>query len=329
MSANPADVLQRCQAALPSWRGLEVSDFEFADPKGFSSFTMGVRSREPRQPGAVLYRHLAGKENPMLDPADERRVYETLADAGIAANLHTYESDHRIEAFYEGRTLTRHDLKSPEILGKIGEQLAKLHALAPTVPSQPFFERLHDRWRGLARKTLVDCRAEFPAHEQAMCERLMPILDPGMRERVQRLMPDGPLTFSHNDTYHGNVMLLDSGEIRLLDFEFACLNYRVFDFANLFAETVMRHKLPEYPFFGVAAPKYDREDVAAVVRGYLAAGGEGELQTLVDDTLRMIPLSDFMYAMAALPLAVEPIQKIRFIPYALTRFERFLVSSAQ
>ena len=31
-----------------------------------------------------------------------------------------------------------------------------------------------------------------------------------------------------------------------------------------------------------------------------------------------------MYALAAIPLAVNPIQKIRFIPYASQRFARFL-----
>jgi len=35
-------------------------------------------------------------------------------------------------------------------------------------------------------------------------------------------------------------------------------------------------------------------------------------------------LSDYMYAMAALPLALAPIQKIRFIPYAHQRFAKFL-----
>ena len=45
---------------------------------------------------------------------------------------------------------------------------------------------------------------------------------------------------------------------------------------------------------------------------------------LVAETLRMIPLSHYMYAMAAIPLAVEPIQKIRFLPYAHRRFQRFL-----
>jgi hypothetical protein len=35
-------------------------------------------------------------------------------------------------------------------------------------------------------------------------------------------------------------------------------------------------------------------------------------------------VSDYMYAMAAIPLAVHPVQKIRFIPYAHARWNRFL-----
>ncbi len=43
----------------------------------------------------------------------------------------------------------------------------------------------------------------------------------------------------------------------------------------------------------------------------------------------MLPMSDYKYAMAALPLAVDPIQKIRFIPYAHQRFAKFLLAYEQ
>jgi len=326
-------VLQRCQAALPGWRGLGIDDFDFDDPKGFSSFTMGVRCRRAdATPAAALYRHLDGKDNALLDFDDERRVYLALADAGVAAACHAYARTHRIEAFYDGRTLTRHDLADPTILRQIGGQLRRLHAVAPAaLPPEPFFDRLFARWSPLARATLVDARAGFPEHEQALCEALMPILSPDTLDRVRSLMPDEPLGFCHNDTYHGNTFLLSSGEVRLLDFEFSCLGHRAFDFANLFAETVMRHKLPDYPHFDVVAPEYDEADIGALIDGYLdpaafvdEAARAAESARLVAQTLAMIPLSDFMYAMAALPLAVEPIQKIRFIPYAHRRFLRFL-----
>ncbi len=47
------------------------------------------------------------------------------------------------------------------------------------------------------------------------------------------------------------------------------------------------------------------------------------------DAKNMLMMSDFKYALAALPLSVEPIQKIRFIPYAHQRFNKFLRAYAQ
>ena len=39
-----AAALTRCQEVFPSWRGLSTDDFVFDEPKGFSSFTMGIHA---------------------------------------------------------------------------------------------------------------------------------------------------------------------------------------------------------------------------------------------------------------------------------------------
>jgi len=150
---------------------------------------------------------------------------------------------------------------------------------------------------------------------------------------VMRCLPDRDPVFCHNDTYHGNVMLLDDGRIKLLDFEFSCLNHIVFDFANLFAETVMEHGLADPPHFRINQPRFGNDDVASLIDLYLdnvefdtPVARRTELEALMTETRRAIMLSDYMYSMAALPLALEPIQKIRFIPYAHQRYQRFLSS---
>jgi hypothetical protein len=128
-------------------------------------------------------------------------------------------------------------------------------------------------------------------------------------------------------------MQLDSGEIRLLDFEFSCLNNRAYDFSNLFAETVMEHQQPESPYFRIARPRYGDRELGMLINFYLDNMEFGnpqqrdrQFQKLLGDTRRMLVLSDYKYALAALPLAVEPIQKIRFIPYAWQRFNKFLAA---
>jgi len=311
-----------------------MADFEFDDPKGFSSFTMGIRCNKPVSPGAVLYRRLEGKENAILDFETEKEVFLTLGAHDIAARCHYYDETCRIEAFYQGRSLTADDLFEADTLQQIANQLYLFHQLKPpNLPRQSFFEMLHRKWGKLAKRVLEDESGNFPANERAMCEELREIYSPDTYNKVQRCLPDGALTFCHNDTYHGNIMKLDSGEIRLVDFEFSCLNHRAYDFSNLFAETVMRHQQPEYPYFRIAEPEFSDHELSLLINYYLdnaefesQESREKEFRKLQRDTRTMLIMSDYKYAMAALPLAVSPVQKIRFIPYAYQRFNKFLES---
>ena len=326
------EVFAHCRLAVPGWSSLSQEDFDFADPKGFSSFTMGVRARVAADPSGVFYRRLAGKENAILDADLEKEIYLLLSEERLAARCLHYAEDFRVEALYQGRTLTGEDVFKPEVLRGIAEQLHGFHALQPRrLPNSSFFELLHEKWGAQAREVVEGARESFPEDERLLCDELREIYSEETRRKVARMLPTGPLRFCHNDTYHGNVMRLDGGDIRLLDFEFSCLNHQAFDFANLFAETVMEHGRSEPPHFRIAEPRFGDAEIGCLVDAYLdqdaklgSAERSAERERLMQDTRDLIPLSDYMYAMAALPLAVEPIQKIRFIPYAHQRFGRFL-----
>ncbi len=326
-----AEVLRRCQEAVPSWSGLDVTDFDFDDPKGFSSFTIGVRARHPLDPPAVLYRELTGKQNAILDFDTERSVFLLLGEEGIAARCLGYDERCRIETFYTGRTLTADDVFDPVLQRGIADELYRLHRLEPDgLPGGTFFELLTEKWGGPARASLDEGRRTLPADEREMCDDLAEIWSADTTAKVLRCLPEGPPVFCHNDTYHGNVFLRDDGSVRLLDFEFSCRNHVAFDFANLFAETVMEHGLEDPPHFRIGAPRFTEADLRSFIGFYLDNADldgeerEAELSRLVAETGRAVMLSDYMYAMAALPLALEPIQRIRFIPYAHQRFHRFL-----
>lgn len=327
-------IFQQCRDLFPRWQGLCFDDFEFDDPRGFSSFTMGIRARVDADPPAVLYRRLAGKENAILDFETEKAVFLKLGEEGIAAHCHHYDESCRIEAFYRGRSLDAADLFEPGNLRRIAGQLYRLHRIEPQgLPRRGFFDLLLDKWGRLARRVLEREISAFPPNEQAMCEQLRDIYSERTRARVLGCLPQGELNFCHNDTYHGNIMKLDTGEIRLVDFEFSCLNHRAYDFANLFAETVMRHRQPEYPYFRIAEPEYGDAELGWLIDCYLdnarfdgAAARDEASRQLLEETRSLLILPDFKYAMAALPLALQPIQKIRFIPYAYQRFNRFIAA---
>ena len=323
-------ILDRCRAVFPQWRDRPDDDFVCADPKGFSSFTMAIRCKSDVQPQAVLYRGLDGKDNAILDFEAEKDVFLLLGEHEIAAHCYFYDETCRIEEFYEGRTLAPSDISDSSVLEAIAVELHRFHQLRPeNLPNQGFFELLHHKWGRLGRQVLTTRRHVFPPDEQAMCDDLGEIYSEATAKMVQRCLPSGPMAFCHNDTYHGNVMWLADGRIKLLDFEFSCLNHPAYDFSNLFAETVMKHGLPDAPYFRIGEPEYTRDDIATLVGHYLDCGSltgvsrNLDLDRLVGETEDLILLSHYMYAMAAIPLSVEPIQKIRFIPYAHARWAEF------
>ena len=132
---------------------------------------------------------------------------------------------------------------------------------------------------------------------------------------------------------HGDVFLLDSGDITLLDSEFWCLNYIAFDFANCFAVYAMEHGQADPPDLRIAERAFGAPDLRRRIGIYLdnvesdtIAAREAALDRLTEETTRFLMLSDFMYALVALPLSLEPIQKIRFSPYAYQRFHKFLAA---
>ncbi len=328
-------IFSQCQRVFPEWAELSMADFEFDDPKGFSSFTMGIRGNQAIRPPAVLYRRLEDKENAILDFGTEKEVFLILGANDIAAHCYHYDKTCRIEAFYQGRSLLGDDLFEPDNLRQIADQLYRLHQLKPAgLPQRGFFELLHEKWGSIAKRVLERESSAFPPNERKMCEDLRAIYSEATQEKVQQCLPQGELSFCHNDTYHGNIMKLDDGRIKLLDFEFSCLNYRAYDFANLFAETVMRHQQPDYPYFRIAEPEFGDRELGMLISYYLDNARfedpqqrADEFDRLLSDCKRLLILSDYKYAMAALPLAVDPIQKIRFIPYAHQRFNKFLAAS--
>ena len=59
-------------------------------------------------------------------------------------------------------------------------------------------------------------------------------------------------------TYHCNVMKLDNGEMpgcRILSFNIASMMELYDQTGNFLSETMMRHLLPDYPYFRIAEPK--------------------------------------------------------------------------
>ncbi len=162
------EIFAQCQSLFPEWATLTPDDFDFDDPKGFSSFTMGIRAKVAATPKAVLYRRLAGKENAILDFETEKEIFLLLGAEEIAAHCYHYDETCRMERFYQGRTLTAADLFEPDVLRGIAGELYRFHQLTPpTLPDQGFFDLLLQRWVPLAKHVLEEKIDTFPPTNSA------------------------------------------------------------------------------------------------------------------------------------------------------------------
>ena len=88
----------------------------------------------------------------------------------------------------------------------------------------------------------------------------------------------------------------------------------------------MLHGFDDPPHFRIGEPRFTDADLASMIGHYVALDGSPDaarVDRLVAETRRAIVLSDLMYTLAAIPLSVEPVQRIRFLPYAHQRFAKF------
>ena len=122
--------------------------------------------------------------------------------------------------FVNARTASAEDLREPGVLGEVVKAVRVLHHLEPVAFAFPIFDVIrqhaHDaRGRGRDHESLDDLLRTTARIEAA--------LDPA------RLRS----TLCHNDLLPANVLLAPTGHVWLIDYEYAGMNYAMFDLANL------------------------------------------------------------------------------------------------
>ncbi|KAI7865616.1 kinase-like domain-containing protein [Spinellus fusiger] len=177
----------------------------------------------------------------LLDRESELSWLSRLSHFGIGPRLLGIFGNGRFEEFLQSTTLTRKELRCPEVSKQIAGRLCQLHSIIHIYPLPPqtklsAWENI-DKWmisinemmpRLMAnRKWSSELEAfDFDLFEQeiSICRRLL------------NTQPS-PIVFSHNDTQYGNILKLDStNELVVIDFEYAGYNTRGYEIANHFCE---------------------------------------------------------------------------------------------
>jgi len=134
-------------------------------------------------------------------------------------------------------------------------------------------------------------KEEFTNEEQGWLQEILSLVS---NEEVNFLKDvlakeKNSLVFSHNDLHALNILVLDKTEqVKLVDYEYSCYNYRGYDIANFLNESAISYTVSDYPYYTLNLDDaLSKEDLEDFVKYYLFfskfAGASFDEKLLMND----------------------------------------------
>ncbi|KAJ2683390.1 hypothetical protein GGH99_004378 [Coemansia sp. RSA 1285] len=277
----------------------------------------------------------------------------------------------RLEEFLESTTLTKDDIRHPSTSKHIARRMCELHSLVSYYrpvgggsgegqhhQDQPELWTNVDAWMRLVQRKWPAIRRAC-AGRNAQCAE---ILDnwPRVEQAVRRFRAhieettQSPVVFAHGDLQYGNILRLEStGELVVVDFEYAGYNYRGFDIANHFCEWMADYHHATHPHLLDPARYPTDAQRRAFLRTYVRAKAfvdanvradarspelcsatvsdasvRAEVERLDREVARFVPASHLHWGVWGLLQACSSEIDFDYAAYAAQRLSMFLAQAA-
>ncbi|KAI9023854.1 kinase-like domain-containing protein [Phycomyces nitens] len=179
----------------------------------------------------------------ILDRENELAWLARLSHLGLGPRMLGIFGNGRFEEYLESTTLSYSDMRQPFFSKQIASRLCQLHTIVEIYPPSAKEARQLSVWQNVHKwlATIQDIMPNLVKNEKWAAELELFDIDL-LREEIdicQRLLKtiQSPIIFGHNDTQYGNILKLDkTGELVVIDFEYAGYNTRGFEIANHFCE---------------------------------------------------------------------------------------------
>ncbi|KAG0303197.1 hypothetical protein BGZ98_006899 [Dissophora globulifera] len=200
-------------------------------------------STEVLKPRKVLLRVYGVGLESLFSRNSELQWLHNLSTMDIGPSLLGIFKNGRFEQYVDSVTLTKEDIRDPRTSRHLAHRMCELHNIVNIFPppegTVPQSQENIARWIPLAREAIIKICAKDPSKKAMFDEldfdKLLVEIDDVHKELTA---VHSPLVFAHNDTQYGNILrtLDESGELVVIDFEYAGYNTRGFDIGNHFCE---------------------------------------------------------------------------------------------
>ncbi|KAK6346236.1 hypothetical protein TWF730_010565 [Orbilia blumenaviensis] len=247
-----------------------VSHEKASKPVDTPYMTPVDKDRRPKKPKPLLLRIYGPQVGHLIDRDTELNILRRLAKHKVGPTLLGTFDNGRFEEFFDATTLTRDDIRVPDISRRIGRRMRDLHDHIPLLDSEraggPMIWRNWEKWVSRGERVMKELQKMKPGKKLLVTnwERLREIVEQRYRPWLEERYGGKDeikkhLVFCHNDTQYGNIMsrmsetepptpaskspgllpissLTPRQSLIVIDFEYAGANTRGAEFANHFCE---------------------------------------------------------------------------------------------
>ncbi|KAI8140463.1 kinase-like domain-containing protein [Fennellomyces sp. T-0311] len=228
-------VLEVARKVLPEWDSVE--EVQLKRVSGAMTNAVYFMSA-PDQPRVLLRVYGVGADQ-LVDRQHELEWLARLSrmTTNLSPALLATFGNGRFEEYLESTTLTYNDMRTPDISCQIALSLRQLHDITEDYPPPENCRiecwRNISTWYAYVREML---------NQEEWKQKLAPLGLETLPKEIEELKAmteksKSPIVFAHNDTQYGNVLRMEkTGELVVVDFEYAGYNPRGYDIANHFCE---------------------------------------------------------------------------------------------
>ncbi|KAI8376526.1 kinase-like domain-containing protein [Radiomyces spectabilis] len=179
----------------------------------------------------------------IIDRNKELHWISRLSQLDLGPRLLAIFGNGRFEEYLPSTTLSRTDIRNPTLSRQVASRLCHLHTIVQVYPPSPEEAQQLEVWKNVDKwyRLVLSLLPELTSKE-AQATKLQEFDIVRLRKEIElckiilgRLR--SPIVFAHNDTQYGNILKLEgSGDLVVIDFEYAGYNARGYDIANHFCE---------------------------------------------------------------------------------------------
>jgi len=294
------------------------------------------RAKSTSETVALVREYGRGTESFMNRPQEEK-VVQFLATQGLCPQVYGTFRWGRIEKFLSNaRTVSTTEYSSDEYMPKVAELLGTFHAqstklleLCDIEESGSKLKQRLEQWFSIAMKVKFVEPYSWRKQKKLNALDLLGCIRPEIEWLFREIEKvNSTVVFCHCDFQQGNI-LVDDGQLHMIDFEYSDRLERGFDIGNCFCEMSLNYGIKSYPGFVINPDLFPSEEKQVKFLRWYAKGAnilfdDAAKKQLLNESKIFVLASHLHWVIWSVVQAHSSTIEFGYLEYAEQRMDQYL-----